>query len=113
MPPAREDLELLPERLDQIDAWIAEGVLGGEQLNAADFQIAVNVSAMLLFDQLRPFIEGRPAAALGQRVAPDYVGHVPDILPHEWLAPLHHDAAAKAAGGATAAGDRAAAVPVV
>ncbi len=110
----REDLELLPERLDQIDAWIAEGVLGGEQLNAADFQIAVNVSAMLLFDQLRPFIEGRPAAALGRRVAPDYVGHVPDILPHEWLAPLHDDAAAKAAGGATAvAGDRAAAVPVV
>ena len=27
----REDLELLPERLDQIDAWIAEGVLGGER----------------------------------------------------------------------------------
>ena len=63
----RDDLELLPERLDQIDAWIAEGVLGGEQLNAADFQIGVNVSAMLLFDQLRPFIENRPGG--GARTA--------------------------------------------
>ncbi len=110
---SRDDLELLPERLDQIDAWIAEGTLHGEQLNAADFQIGVNVSAMLLFDQLRPFIEHRPAAALGRRVAPDYVGHVPgNTLPHEWLAPLH-DAASKAAGGATAAAPpRTAAVPV-
>ncbi len=99
----REDLELMPQRLDQIDAWIAEGVLGGEELNAADFQIAVNVSAMMLFDQLRPFIEDRPAAELGQRVAPDYVGHIGDVLPHEWLAPLHADATSKAAGGATAA----------
>ena len=109
----REDLELLPERLDQIDAWIAEGVLGGEVLNAADYQIAVNVSAMMFFDQLRPFIEGRPAAELGRRVAPDYLGHIPAILPDDWLAPLHEDAASKAAGGATAAAPpRTAAVPV-
>jgi glutathione S-transferase len=109
----REDLELLPERLDQIDAWIAEGVLGGEELNAADFQIAVNISAMMLFDQLRPLIEHRPAATLGRRVAPDYLGHVPAILPDEWLAPLHADAASQAAGGATAAAPpRTAAVPV-
>jgi glutathione S-transferase len=108
-----EDLELMPERLDQIDAWIAEGVLGGEELNAADFQIAVNVSALMLFDQLRPFIENRPAAALGQRVAPDYVGHVSSVLPDQWLAPLREDAASKAAGGATAAvPPRTAAVPV-
>ena len=110
----RDDLELLPERLDQIDAWIAEGVLGGDELNAADFQIGVNVSAMLLFDQLRPYIEHRPAAALGRRVAPDYVGHVPDgTLPHEWLASLRDDAASKTTGGVTAAGGRPAAVPVV
>jgi len=108
----REDLELLPGRLDQIDAWLGLGVLGGEQLNAADFQIAVNVSLLMQFDQLRPFIENRPAAALAKRVAPDYAGHVGEVLPHEWLASLRDDAAAKAAGGATAAGDRAAAVPV-
>ena len=108
----REDLELLPERLDQIDAWIAEGLLDGDELNAADFQIAVNVSALMLSDDLRPFIEHRPAAELARRVAPDYVGHLDAVLPHEWLASLRDDAAEKAAGGATAADHKAAAVPV-
>ena len=46
------------------------------------------------------------------RVAPDYAGHVDAVLPHEWLASLRDDAAVKAAGGATAAGQTAAAVPV-
>lgn len=82
---AREDIALLPERLDQIDAWIAEGRLGGAELNAADFQIAVNVSAMLCFDDLVPLIEGRPAAALARRVAPEYGGHIGRVLPSEWL----------------------------
>jgi hypothetical protein len=88
----REDIELLPERLDQIDAWIAEGLLDGEELNAADFQVAVNVSAMLLSEDLKPYIEGRPAAALARRVAPDYVGHLGPIIPDEWMAPLRASA---------------------
>ena len=81
----REDIELLPERMDQIDARIADGVLGGEQLNAADFQIGVNVSALLLSDDLTPFIEGRPAAALARRVLPDYGGHIGPVVPAEWM----------------------------
>ena len=81
----REDIELLPQRMDQIDAWIAEGVLGGERLNAADFQIGVNVSALLLSDDLTPFIEGRPAAALARRVLPDYGGHIGPVVPAEWM----------------------------
>lgn len=85
---AREDLELLPERLDQVDAWIHDGLLDGEELNAADFQIAVNIAALLLFEDLAPHIEQRPAAALARRVAPDYPGFVPAILPPEWLGPL-------------------------
>jgi glutathione S-transferase len=87
-PHGREDLELLPERLDQIDAWIDEGVLNGPELNAADYQIAVNISGLMLSDDVRPFIEGRPAAAFARRVAPDYEGHIPPGLPDEWLAPL-------------------------
>ncbi|HEU0318767.1 MAG TPA: glutathione S-transferase N-terminal domain-containing protein [Solirubrobacteraceae bacterium] len=85
----REDIELLPERLDQIDAWIAAGLLGGEDLNAADFQIAPNLSALLLAEDLAPFIKGRPAEALARRVAPGYVGHVArGVAPAEWLPPL-------------------------
>jgi len=82
---AREDIALLPERLDQIDAWIAEGRLGGAELNAADYQIGVNVSGLLSFDDLSPLIEGRPAAALARRVLPEYGGHIGRILPKEWL----------------------------
>ena len=85
----REDLELLPERLDQIDAWIAEGLLGGDELNAADFQIArQRLRAHARPTDLAPFIEGRPAAALARRVAPDYAGH------------LGRDLAARMAGAA-------------
>ena len=87
-PHGREDVELLPERLDQIDAWIDEGLLNGPELNAADYQIAANVSGLLLTDDLRPFIEGRPAEAFARRVAPDYQGHIAAGLPDEWLAPL-------------------------
>jgi glutathione S-transferase len=86
---ARDDMALLPERLDQVDAWLAEGLLGGEQLNAADFQIAVNVSALMMSDDVRPYIEGRPCAAYAARVAPEYQGRrLAAVLPPEWLAPL-------------------------
>lgn len=81
----REDVELIPERLDQIDAWIAEGILGGAVLNAADFQIGVNVSALLLSDDLIPYVEGRPAADLARRVFPDYAGHIGPVVPPEWM----------------------------
>ncbi len=91
----REDMELLPERLDQIDAWIEAGVLGGAELNAADFQIAPNLSALLLAEDLAPYIHGRPAEALARRVAPGYVGRVPrGVAPAEWLPPLELPAAA-------------------
>lgn len=96
----REDIELLPERLDQIDAWIAAGVLNGPELNAADFQVAVNVSALMLSDDFRPYIERRPAAELARRVAPDYVGHLGPIVPAEWMAPLRATHAGQAESAA-------------
>ena len=81
----REDVALLPERLDQIDAWIAEGRLGGADLNAADFQIAANVSALLCSEDFAPLVAGRPAEALALRVIPEYGGHIGRVLPSEWL----------------------------
>ncbi|MGH2917219.1 MAG: glutathione S-transferase family protein [Solirubrobacteraceae bacterium] len=87
-PHGREDVELLPERLDQIDAWIAEGVLDGPELNAADYQIAVNVAGFMLCEDFAPYIAGRPAERHARRVAPDYAGHIGAIVPDEWMAPL-------------------------
>jgi glutathione S-transferase len=106
----REDVSLLPERLDQVDAWIAEGVLDGEELNAADYQIGVNVRALLFSEDLAPYVVGRPAEAFARRVAPDYPGDLPAVLPPEWLPPLPEGARSR--DPATPAGESLPAVPV-
>lgn len=82
------DVAELPARLDQIDAWIEEGLVNGAELNAADFQIAANLAAMLRSDDAARFIEGRPAATLARRVAPEYPGHIAAVAPAEWLESL-------------------------
>jgi glutathione S-transferase len=91
---ARAAIAAFPALLDKVDAWIAAGVLNGEQLNAADFQIAPSLGLALTLDDLRPAIENRPAGALAKRVVPNYPGHTPPILPSAWLAPLAAPAAA-------------------
>ena len=39
----------------------------------------------MTLDDLKPLIEPRPAAALAERIVPDYPGHTPPILPPAWL----------------------------
>jgi glutathione S-transferase len=84
----QRDLAALPGLLDKVDGWITAGTIGGEQLNAADFQIATSIGLALTLDDLKPAIEARPAAALAKRVVPDYPGQTPPILPPAWLEPL-------------------------
>jgi glutathione S-transferase len=81
----RADLAALPGDLDRIDGWIADGVMGGEELNAADFQIAPSVRLAMTFDDLRPAIEKRPAGELATRVIPHFPGRTPPVFPPEWL----------------------------
>jgi glutathione S-transferase len=85
---ARAALEKLPAQLGKVDAWIEDGTLNGEQLNAADFQIAPSLALAMTLDDLRPAIENRPAGALAKRVVPNYPGRMPAVLPAEWLADL-------------------------
>jgi glutathione S-transferase len=85
---ARQAVAALPPLLDRVDAWIESGVLNGEQLNAADFQIAPSLGLAMTLDDLRPAIENRPAGALAKRLVPNYPGRMPQVLPPEWLAPL-------------------------
>ncbi|MBW8059217.1 MAG: glutathione S-transferase [Solirubrobacterales bacterium] len=89
----RRDLAALPEMLQRVDEWIAAGVLNGEQLNAADFQIAPSLGLAMTFDDLRPAIENRPAGQLAKRVVPNYPGKTPPILPPAWLEPLRSESA--------------------
>ena len=82
------DLASLRSDLDRIDGWIADGVIGGPQPNAADYQLAPSLRLLMSFDDLRPFIEGRPCGELANRVAPDFPGRTPAIFPAEWLGGL-------------------------
>jgi glutathione S-transferase len=84
----RADLAALPKLLDQVDTWIREGVLGGDEPNAADYQIATGVRLLLTMDDLRPALEGRSAARLAERIVPSFPGRVSPVFPREWLEPL-------------------------
>ena len=81
----RRDLRELPAQLDHVDALIAQGVIGGAEPNAADFQIAPTLRVMLSFHDLAPMVEWRPAAELARRLVPDWPDEVPRFLPDEWL----------------------------
>jgi len=87
----REDLAGLPGDLDKIDAWISEGVMGGETLNAADLQIATSLRLLMTFEDLRPAIEKRPAGELALRAVPDFPGRTPPVFPGEWLSGFRSD----------------------
>jgi glutathione S-transferase len=87
----RRDVAELPARLDQIDAWIEAGLLGGDELNAADFQIAPNIAWLLCFDDIAPFLEHRPAADHAIRVSGKNRRLIPPVFADEWLTPLRVD----------------------
>lgn len=82
----KQDLAALPAALDRVDELLAEGVIGGDQLNAADFQIATTVRLILAYEDLKDLVEGRPAAGYAREVVPDYNAAFPKVFPPEWLA---------------------------
>ena len=90
---AKADIAALPGQLDRVDSWIEEGILGGEQPNAADLQIGSTIRLLQSIGDIRPLIDGPPArpAARLTRYFPPMVGEVEaGVLPAEWLpaAPL-------------------------
>ena len=79
-PPERvreEYLPALPGSLDHIDGLIADGVIGGDQANVADLQIAPSVRLLQTMEDLREAIDARPCGALARRIVPDYDGSLP------------------------------------
>jgi glutathione S-transferase len=82
----RRDLRALPGHLDRVDAWIAEGVLGGDQPNAADLQIGSSIALLRTKLDLRPLVSGRPAERLAVDQFAGFPGEVPaGTFPQEWL----------------------------
>lgn len=82
----REAIAQVPVVLDHVDRLISEGVIGGDEPNAADLQIATSVRAILTVQDLKPLFEGRPAAELAMRNLPDLGNDFPvGMLPAEFL----------------------------
>ncbi|WP_354698996.1 hypothetical protein DSM112329_04696 [Paraconexibacter sp. AEG42_29] len=87
----RADLAGLPALLDRADALIADGVLGGPDVNAADCQVLASLRLLAAHEDLRPLLEARRCGRLAlARVpnfppGPDATRPVPAVLPREWL----------------------------
>jgi glutathione S-transferase len=64
-------LDELRGMLDRIDSLMADGVLGGDELNAADFMVAPSLALILYRPDVRPMFEGRPALELVDRLLPE------------------------------------------
>lgn len=65
-----ELLAQLSGMLDRIDAWIADGVLGGAEPNAADFMVAPSLALILYRPDVLPMFDGRPSLELVDRLLP-------------------------------------------
>jgi glutathione S-transferase len=81
------DLAGLPAKLDHVDALAEEGVIGGEQPNAADLQIGATLRVLLIVADLQPLLRDRPAEEIARRWFPDYLpGEVPaGAYPEGWV----------------------------
>ena len=64
----RDDRKRTGEILDQVDAWIGEGVLNGEQLRSPDFAVASSLALAEYIVALKPELQRRPLMALMDRV---------------------------------------------
>lgn len=72
-PQVEADRAQLDALLTRVDELIAEGVIGGEERNAADCQIAPSVAMLHGFDGLRDQVERHEAATeWALRLVPDY-----------------------------------------
>jgi glutathione S-transferase len=67
----------VPEVLDRVDDLLKNGVIGGDSPNAADFQIATSVRALLTVRDLDAVTKGRPSTDLAMRLIPEFGNDFP------------------------------------
>ena len=67
----REDRERTGEILDRVDAWVAEGVLNGEELRSPDLAVTSSLALVEYIVALKPELERRPLMGLLERVFSD------------------------------------------
>jgi len=81
-----EDLAGLPQKIAHVERLADEGVIAGEQPNAADLQIGATIRVLLPIVDLRPLLAGSAAERIALRLFPDYPGEVPaGAYPAGWV----------------------------
>lgn len=81
-----EHLAGLPAKLDHVAELAAEGIIGGEEPNAADLQIGSTIRVLLTIGDLEPLLTGSAGERIALRWFPDYAGHVPaGAFPAGWV----------------------------
>jgi glutathione S-transferase len=76
----RADFASFPAHFDRIDSYIADGTIGGDELNVADYQIGTSIRLLMCFEDFRPTLEAGPLGQHALRVAPDFPGRIPPVL---------------------------------
>ena len=79
--PCAPPWSVCPGVLDHVDSLIADGTIGGEAPNAADFQILSSVRVLLEFEDLSGRLEAGPAPQRPGSCFPDWAGAIARGLP--------------------------------
>jgi glutathione S-transferase len=82
---AMKDVGLIDSFLREVDGWVEQGVLAGDHLNIADFQIAPNICGLTLtHPDARDALMSRPCWKITERILPEYPLPGPLRVPQEW-----------------------------
>src|ERR1700733_6676311 len=68
----QQDLAGLPQLLARIEQLGADGVIGGEQPNAADLQIGATIRVLLTVADLQPLLRGSVGERIAKSLFPEY-----------------------------------------
>jgi glutathione S-transferase len=82
----KDDLAGLPAKIDHIEALAADGIIAGDQPNAADLQIGATIRVLLPISDLGPLLQGSAAQLLAERFIPETHGAIPaGAFPAGWV----------------------------
>ena len=81
-----EDLAGLPAKIQVIEDFAQEGLIGGDEPTAADLQIGATVRVLLTLSDLEPLFAGGAGERIARRWFPEYPGNVPaGAYPPRWV----------------------------
>ncbi len=81
-----DDLAGFPAKVEQIERFAADVVIGGEKPNAADLQIGTTIRVLLTVGDVAPLLAGTAAERIALANFPDYDGAIPaGAFPASWI----------------------------